>query len=136
MPWYSINTAAIIGHLREHNPDIKQVWLADDAAAGGKIRQLLSWYQQLIGEGRKYGYYVNGSKSWLVVKSQDIAEEAKNVFGDKGMILGDLIWYTQRIQLISRDMNIVNNIEGPLLNRKLLSIVYSRPLYPVKLLST
>eukprot|EP00794_Sanderia_malayensis_P011719 gene11719-12940_t len=37
-------------------------------------------FNKLIGEGRKYGYYVNSSKSWLMVKSQDIMEEADNVF--------------------------------------------------------
>ena len=64
-------------------PDIKQVWLADDSAGGGKIEVLHDWYQHLCEEGRKFGYLVNGSKSWLIVKSDILAEEAKRVFVDK-----------------------------------------------------
>ena len=34
-------------------------------------------------EGEKFGYLVNGSKSWLIVKSEALADEAKRVFGDE-----------------------------------------------------
>ena len=32
---------------------------------------------------KKYGYLVNGSKNWLIVKSDVLADEAKRVFGDE-----------------------------------------------------
>ena len=32
---------------------------------------------------QKYGYLVNGSKSWLIVKSDVLADEANRVFGDQ-----------------------------------------------------
>ena len=32
-------------------------------------------------EGKKFGYYVNGSKSWLIVKKKEKLEEAKAIFG-------------------------------------------------------
>ena len=32
---------------------------------------------------QKYGYLVNGSKNWLIVKSDVLADEAKRVFGDE-----------------------------------------------------
>ena len=32
---------------------------------------------------QKYGYLVNGSKNWLIVKSDVLADEAKRVFGDQ-----------------------------------------------------
>ena len=32
---------------------------------------------------RNYGYLVNGSKNWLIVKSDVLADEAKSVFGDE-----------------------------------------------------
>ena len=32
---------------------------------------------------KKYGYLVNGSKSWLIVKSDVLGDEAKRVFGDE-----------------------------------------------------
>ncbi|CAH3121025.1 unnamed protein product [Pocillopora meandrina] len=46
-----------------HCPMVKQVWLADDSAGGGRIAQLYDWYKQLTKEREKNGYLVNGSKS-------------------------------------------------------------------------
>ena len=40
MPWYSVNTSIMIKNLRAHCPMVKQVWLADDSAGGGRIAQL------------------------------------------------------------------------------------------------
>ena len=40
MPWYSVNTSVMIQNLRAHCPMVKQVWLADDSAGGGRIAQL------------------------------------------------------------------------------------------------
>ena len=34
-------------------------------------------------EGRKFGYIVNGAKSWLIVKNSELAESAKKVFGNE-----------------------------------------------------
>ena len=50
---------------------------------GGKIVSLYNWYNHLSQEGKKYGYLVNGSKSWLTVKSGVLTDEAKRVFGDE-----------------------------------------------------
>ena len=72
MPWYSINTVIIINQLRIQHPEISQVWLADDATAAGKLKSLFEWYMNLVTEGNKYGYFVNKSKSWLIVKNTDI----------------------------------------------------------------
>jgi hypothetical protein len=55
MPWYSVNTAVIIQSLRLNIPEVKQVWLADDSAGGGRLVQLYNWYKYLEGEGKKYG---------------------------------------------------------------------------------
>ena len=63
MPWYSLNTAPIINYMQILKPTVQQVWLADDAAAGGKIPELHSWYENLEKEGKKSGYYVNSSKT-------------------------------------------------------------------------
>ena len=83
MPWYSIITSIMIQSLRTSTPDVKQVWLADDSAGGGQIVPLYNWYSHLNQEGKKYGYLVNGSKSWLIDKSDVLADEAKRVFGDE-----------------------------------------------------
>lgn len=83
MPWYSVNTSIMIQNLRAYCLVIKQVWLADDSTGGWRIMQLYDWYQQLSKEGEMFGYLVNGSKSWLIVKLEALADEAKRVFGDE-----------------------------------------------------
>ena len=42
MPWYSMNTTTLINFLRNREHVVKQVWLADDAAAGGRLEGLLT----------------------------------------------------------------------------------------------
>ena len=83
MPWYSVNTSIMIQSLRTSTSDVKQVLLADDSAGGGQIVPLYNWYSHLNKEGKKYGYLETGSKSWLIVKSDVLADEAKRVFGDE-----------------------------------------------------
>ena len=73
----------MITGLRASIPQVKQVWLADDSAGGGSIGFLYQWYKSLCEEGRKFGYIVNGAKSWLIVKTSELAESAKKVFGEE-----------------------------------------------------
>ena len=40
---------------------------------------LYNWFSHLNHEGKNYGYLVNGPKSWLIVKSELLADEAKRV---------------------------------------------------------
>ena len=82
MPLCSISTAGIIQTTKTLTPTVYQVWLADDAAAAGTIQKLYEWYNILVVEGKKYGYFVNGKKSWLIVKSEQIAELARSLFGE------------------------------------------------------
>ena len=83
MPWYQLNSSIMIQNFRDHCLLIKQVWLVDDSVGGGSIVQLYNWYRQLRKEGQKFGYFVNGSKSWLIVKSGELAKEAMRVFGEE-----------------------------------------------------
>ena len=71
----------MIQSLRTSTPGFKQVWLAGDCAGGGQIVPLYNWYNHLSQEGKKYDYVINGSKSWLIVKLDVLADEAKRVFG-------------------------------------------------------
>ena len=91
MPWYSVNTSILINNLRMGSPTVKQVWFADDSAGAGRIRALYVWYKYLSKEGGTYGYHVNGPKSWLIVKSQELASEAEVVFG------GELNIYQRKV---------------------------------------
>ena len=83
IPWYAINSNHMISSLRASIPQVKQVWLADDSAGGGSIESLYKWYKSLCEEGRKFGYIVNGAKSWLIVKNSELAKSAKKVFRDE-----------------------------------------------------
>ena len=61
-----------------------QVWFADDAASGGKLRVIRMWWDMLVRYGPLFGYYVNAIKSWLLVKT-DSLEEATTIFADTGL---------------------------------------------------
>jgi hypothetical protein len=82
MPWYSLSTTTLINSLRASTPEVKQVWLADDASAAGKLDVLNKWYKDLEVEGKDHGYFVNCSKSWLIVKDREMEEQAKAIFGN------------------------------------------------------
>ena len=58
---------------------IKQVWYADDAAGGGKIAHLSSWWGDLCTNGPLFGYYTKPSKTWDIVKPEH-EERAKKAF--------------------------------------------------------
>ena len=58
------------------------MWLADDSTSAGKISFLKDWYDILIEDGHKFGYYVNRSKSWLIVKDEVTKIKAQEEFGD------------------------------------------------------
>ena len=47
------------------------------------FEQLYNWYNHLSQEETKYGYLVNISRSWLIVKSDVLVVEAKRVFVDE-----------------------------------------------------
>ena len=83
MSWYLVNTSVVIQSLRTSIPGVKQVWLADDSAEAGQIMPLCNWYNHLTQVGKEYGYLVDESKSWLIVKSDVLADEAKSMFGNE-----------------------------------------------------
>ena len=58
--------------------------VADDAAAGGNLRHIRHWWDQLSALGPDFGYFVNSSKSWLIVKEQYLVEAGK-IFAETGI---------------------------------------------------
>ena len=82
MAFYGIGTNPILRTLRCQIPDVKQVWLADDATGAGKLAPLKQWWLGIAEEGKRYGYYVKPSKSWLVLKDPSQLEETKNLFAN------------------------------------------------------
>ena len=76
MPFYALGTSILI----YSNNNAKQIWHADNAAAGGSLKQLKTWWDNLICEGDKFGYFVNQKKSWLILKDPKNIEIAKDLF--------------------------------------------------------
>ena len=66
------------------NHGIKQVWYADDAAAGGSLKALREWWDHTLGLGPAFGYYPNAIKTWLIVKEQHL-DKAKDQFNNSGI---------------------------------------------------
>ena len=78
--FYAMATVPLQQILREKNPDVRQIWLADDASGGGKIVKLKDWWNTIIEDGEKFGYDVNAKKSWLILKNANQLEEAQDIF--------------------------------------------------------
>ena len=65
---------------------VKQVWYADDAAAAGHLADLRTWWDMLCDIGPHFGYFVNSSKTFLIVKEAHLPL-ARDIFGDTGVQL-------------------------------------------------
>ena len=82
MSFYALGIIPILDLLKDKIKTVKNVSLADDITGAGKLSDLKVWWEVLIEEGRKYGYFVNESKSWLIVKEREKMESAKKLFHD------------------------------------------------------
>ena len=63
-----------------------QVWFADDASAGGRLRRLREWWDTLLHIGPKSGYFPNAAKTHLLVKEEREAD-AIELFGNTDVII-------------------------------------------------
>ena len=79
MAWYSLSTRVM--------SDVLKARMTDDVSAAGNIASLRRLYELLIEEVKKIGYYVNQSKSWLIVKNDNLKHAAENVFGESVSII-------------------------------------------------
>ena len=68
--------------------DWVQSWYADDGQAVGKLHKLREWWDMLVEEGPKYGYYPQAGKTWLVVKP-GIEAQAAAVFEGTGIKIAE-----------------------------------------------
>ena len=80
MPFYGISVKPIITKLRQAVPNVFQVWLADDATGAGNLNELKKWWDLIVKEGEKFGYFVKPSKSWLILKNPEKLNETKALF--------------------------------------------------------
>ena len=82
MAFYALGTKPLQDILKEISPVTKQVWLADDATGAASLTNLKMWWDTIILEGPKFGYHVNESKSWLIIKDNNKLDYAKEMFYD------------------------------------------------------
>ena len=83
MAKYAIGTRNLISSLNEANQDVRQVWFADDSAGGGKLTSLKRWWDHLNLYGPAYGYFPKSSKTVLILKSPELLQRAKELFGEE-----------------------------------------------------
>ena len=83
MAMYAIGTLPLI-HCLNSDQQVKQIWYADDATAGGTLHNLQGWWNQLLQSGPDFGYYANAPKTWLIVKQEHFAL-ANEIFADLGV---------------------------------------------------
>ena len=68
----------LLNALRLTSPNVSQVCLADDFTGAGKLITLRKWWDTIVTQGSKFGYYVNQrylhdqSKSWINIKTKKI----------------------------------------------------------------
>ena len=78
--FYNQGTIPLQQILHISSPQIKQVWLADDATGAGSLTDLKKWWDTISDQGSKFGYFVNEGKSWLIIKNADHRERAEQIF--------------------------------------------------------
>ena len=83
MAMYAIGTQPLIHRL---DGIAKQVWYADDSAAGSRLETLRRWWDLLVEVGPLYGYFPNGSKTHVLAKSNHV-EAAKEIFKGTGVVI-------------------------------------------------
>ena len=84
MAMYAIAVKPLIGDLKSDDPNVKQVWYADDATSTGTIQDLREFWDSLKQHGAKYGYHPNATKTHLVVNA-DYEAKARELFADTGV---------------------------------------------------
>ena len=104
MAMYATGTQPLIRRL---DGIAKQVWYADDSAAGSSIENLKRWWDLLVEIGPLYGYFPNGSKTHILAKPQH-AEAAREIFKDTGIYS-----YHNRRRAVLRGSNWISLVCSP-----------------------
>ena len=81
MATYAIGILPLILCLKS---EMEQIWYADDSSAGGTLSNLRSWWERILKLGPDFGYFVNVSKSVMIVK-EDSLQEAEMMFEGSGI---------------------------------------------------
>jgi len=81
---YAVAVTPLIHRLADEN--MKQVWFANDASAGGRLEHIKNWWDNISQIGPEYGYFPNASKTWLIVKEKNF-EQAEQMFQGTGVVI-------------------------------------------------
>ena len=79
---YAVGSLPLISHLKSPDKWV-QIWYADDASACGPVQSLRVWFLQLKQHGPMFGYFIETSKSCVVV-DENFVLEAENIFSEYG----------------------------------------------------
>ena len=85
MSFYALGASILLNRLKLISPTTNQVRLVDDMTGARKILDLRIWWDTIISEGKKFRYYVNQSKSCLIIKNPNNLDHAQNIFKDTGL---------------------------------------------------
>ena len=66
-------------HSAEQQQSTSHAAYADDLVGGGILQNLRKWFDDILEYGPMYGYNAEPTKSWLIVKEEQL-QEAKKYF--------------------------------------------------------
>ena len=78
--FYNQGIIPLQSFLHITTPQVSQVWLADGATGAGLLIKLREWWECIVNEGSKFGYFVNDMKSWLIIKDEALRQLAEELF--------------------------------------------------------
>lgn len=84
MAMFALASIPLINRIS--TPSATQIWFADDAGAGGKVKALRHWWDKLNEVGPQYGYFPNASKTAIAVKPEHLSK-ATEVFQDTAVLI-------------------------------------------------
>ena len=103
MGMYAIGLMPLLTTVMESikGANLIQIAFADDLTGVGAVKDLKLWWDMVLNYGPYLGYYVNETKSWLIVKEQRVSagNNGRSTFNDRQNPLSD------RLKLPSTDQN-------------------------------
>ena len=82
MGMYVLGLMPLLSSIISNNTgNLIHVAFADDLTCVGKIHELIEWWKNVLHYGPYLGYFVNESKSWLIIKEKYV-QIAKETFRD------------------------------------------------------
>ena len=72
---YSLRVLSLIRELREAHPNFTQPWYADNSGSGGTSPRILAHLDNIMTWEPPQGYFLDLTKSILVVSTHNVAQE-------------------------------------------------------------